>query len=282
LHHRVVDKAKLNNHFVAGTGVLHFDEKDDRKELIRSLRSDPRCANLKLIVVDPLASFMSGSENDTRDMQVFVEGLREISRDLNCAVLVVHHEGKGGGRDKGARGSSALEAAMDTVIRLTNPDGDKKSDRPSRLRMTKQRESEKCDDIFLKFVPVPNTTLESGFADLGVFPELANSKSPDGNETPPTAPKKKKEITYETDQKIVRTVEMLFQEGAQVDSGAVYKRLREDNPNDGAVQKMKPRSVRYRLEQISEGKGGWRGNSPLLQISTGGGVYYRPVQRNSC
>jgi hypothetical protein len=73
-----------------------------------------------LVIVDTLARSAVGlEENSARDMGIFVHALDTIRNSLNCAVLVVHHSGK----DGRIRGSSALYAAADCVLALTNSDG---------------------------------------------------------------------------------------------------------------------------------------------------------------
>lgn len=74
----------------------------------------------KLIVIDTLAhSMLPGDENNTRDMGLFVKTAKSMSRELSCAVLLVHHTGKEG---KNERGNSALRAACDVMIKLSGDD----------------------------------------------------------------------------------------------------------------------------------------------------------------
>jgi hypothetical protein len=75
-----------------------------------------------LIVVDTLARSMgSGDENSTRDMGQFVAACDRIRVGTGATVLVVHHRGKSS--QAGARGSSALLGAADTVIEVQKLDG---------------------------------------------------------------------------------------------------------------------------------------------------------------
>lgn len=84
--------------------------------------------NVGLIVVDTLARAMAGGdENSSQDMSQFVGNIDLIREHTGCHVLLVHHTGKDISR--GARGSSALRAAVDTEIELE----------PNVIRVTKQR-----------------------------------------------------------------------------------------------------------------------------------------------
>lgn len=59
--------------------------------------------DLALVVIDPARKFLAGNESDSDDVDAFLTRLQDLARKKNCAVVVVHHLGKGGG---GARGLS--------------------------------------------------------------------------------------------------------------------------------------------------------------------------------
>jgi len=172
--HRGIDKAEglllldppdNESRFYAGQKRFALDIGRECDELIERLEQIP---NLTLLVLDPLVFFMSGPENETRAMQLFVEGCRRISEARNCSALVIHHEGKGGGQSRGvfnpylgARGSSALEAGMDTVIHIG-----KVTDDIHKMEMTKQREAKEHPAMFFEFAPQEDDQKQ----DLGKFP----------------------------------------------------------------------------------------------------------------
>lgn len=71
-----------------------------------------------LVVIDTLARCIpGGDENSAKDVGLAIASLDTIRQRTGAHVLVVHHSGKGPGQ--GARGSSALEAAVDTVLEIT-------------------------------------------------------------------------------------------------------------------------------------------------------------------
>lgn len=71
----------------------------------------------RLIVLDTLARCMvGGDENSAKDAGIAVEQLDVIRRRTGACVIAVHHAGKN--IDNGARGSSAFEAAADTVLEI--------------------------------------------------------------------------------------------------------------------------------------------------------------------
>ncbi|MGF1660588.1 MAG: AAA family ATPase [Rubrimonas sp.] len=68
-----------------------------------------------LIVVDTLARVALGAdENSASAMGLVVDGFDALRRETGAAVLVLHHDKKGGGAE---RGSSALRGAADVMIK---------------------------------------------------------------------------------------------------------------------------------------------------------------------
>lgn len=121
---------------------------------------------LDLLILDPLVFFMDGSENETRHMQAFVNGAIKVSTEAKCAILLIHHEGKGNIQNVlGARGSSALEAGMDTVFYLSP----QRPDDVSILSVTKQRDAKAAQPMLLHFQEQKDP--KSG-QDLGIYPLL--------------------------------------------------------------------------------------------------------------
>lgn len=72
-----------------------------------------------LIVLDTQARITVGlEENSAKDMGILIDGIRQLKAATGACVLVVHHTGRDGGD---ARGSSALDGAQDTEIRVERP-----------------------------------------------------------------------------------------------------------------------------------------------------------------
>lgn len=76
-----------------------------------------------LIVVDTMARNFLGDENSSQDVGRFVANIDAMRRPWKATVLVVHHTGKD--TDRGARGSSALKAAVDAEFEVSRRDDDK-------------------------------------------------------------------------------------------------------------------------------------------------------------
>jgi len=72
---------------------------------------------MRLVVIDTLARTMvGGNENAAEDMGKIVASADTIKTRTGCHVMFIHHSGKEA--SKGARGSSALRAAVDTEIEV--------------------------------------------------------------------------------------------------------------------------------------------------------------------
>ena len=73
---------------------------------------------VSLIVIDTMARALGGGdENTAKDVGVFVQNVDALRERTGAHVCVVHHSGKDA--ERGARGSSALRAAVDTEIAVT-------------------------------------------------------------------------------------------------------------------------------------------------------------------
>jgi RecA-family ATPase len=88
----------------------------------------------RLVIVDTLARAMGGGdENTAPDIAALVNGCGVIQHQTGAAVLLVHHSGKDAAR--GARGHSALRAAVDTELCVTVEDDGWRT-----IKATKQRD----------------------------------------------------------------------------------------------------------------------------------------------
>ncbi len=87
-----------------------------------------------LIIFDTLARVMAGDENAAPDVGALMRSIDHLCRTTRAHIMLIHHTGKDA--SKGARGHSALRAAVDTEIELT-----KSKETDARMaRATKQRD----------------------------------------------------------------------------------------------------------------------------------------------
>jgi len=120
----------------------------DTAALMRTIRAAARDFEqeghaLSLVVVDTWHAALAGAdEQAAADAGHALKPLREAIEELAVFTLIVHHPGKD--IERGARGSSALRAAVDTEIELRVPGFDGPKAKPAavarRGQLTKQRD----------------------------------------------------------------------------------------------------------------------------------------------
>ena len=95
--------------------VTPTDALDDLKTLIIEQQAD-------YLFVDPLAELHTADENDNTSMRSILAAFRQLAKELDIAVVILHHDRKGvgiaGDVDR-MRGASALQGAARIVLTLT-------------------------------------------------------------------------------------------------------------------------------------------------------------------
>lgn len=143
---------------------VNFLNEADVKHLINLIRVPP-----SLLVIDTLArNFGGGDENETKDMNQFIQNVDLLRTELQTGVLVVHHTGKD--LTKGARGNSALEGAADVMMMLSTK---------QRLKCLKQKDAEDFKTIHLDF-PIIQLAGESSSRIVTLAEEQGRRGSPSG------------------------------------------------------------------------------------------------------
>ena len=129
-------------YYLNGSVSLYSDDNDTLDFVTTVKEFSPR-----LVVIDTLAMAMSGGdENRTQDIGIVLKNMKRIQQELGCHVMVLHHPGKD--ESRGARGSSALHAASDTVLEL------KKTKDVVCVRAVKQRDMEGDKELNFKIEKV--------------------------------------------------------------------------------------------------------------------------------
>jgi hypothetical protein len=123
-------------------GAADLSNEEVIEKLQRDIRSIPESENIKLVIVDTLASHNLGDENSTQDMSRFIDNLGKIQREFKVAIMLVHHVGQSQGNKQRARGSSAIKASLDTEILI-----EKNSDGTVNLKNTKQKDFKEFESM---------------------------------------------------------------------------------------------------------------------------------------
>ena len=112
--------AKLDDGFLLYPGAVDLSDRRIVDEIVEQLHEQNFTP--ELIIIDTLArNFGHGEENSTTDMVAFINCVDDLVNAFDAHVMIVHHSGKD--RSKNARGSSALNAAVSTEIKVTGGRG---------------------------------------------------------------------------------------------------------------------------------------------------------------
>lgn len=106
----------LDNIHIHGDGG-YSGLKLDNPEGVQKLRASIEACEPDIVFIEPFRSLWRGEENSATDMAVVVDNIIAMATDYNCAVILSHHERKGGAGDDGekmsaARGSTVLEGVV--------------------------------------------------------------------------------------------------------------------------------------------------------------------------
>jgi putative DNA primase/helicase len=116
-HHGVTDWPE-NIIFICDS--FNLQDESEVEEILKIAEEDLG-EPASLFVLDTLNRlFGTGNENDQRDMTTFINNVDRLRRPSSATALIVHHTGKD--ITRGARGSSVLRPAADTMILLEETD----------------------------------------------------------------------------------------------------------------------------------------------------------------
>jgi hypothetical protein len=96
---------------------INFTRSEDVQDLLAAAKqfSEETGQRFEMVAVDTVARAMVGAEEkDATAMGIFIDACDTVRRHFSCGLIAVHHTGKD--KTLGARGSSALPAAVDTEV----------------------------------------------------------------------------------------------------------------------------------------------------------------------
>lgn len=128
-------------------------------------------AKPSLIIIDTLTRLITGlDENSAKDASMITNFMEQLARYYECFVLAIHHTGKD--QNKGARGSSAFYANMDTVISTKLKIGG------TEFRVRKQKDADVSDEVSYFAVKEmgPSIVLERSAALADATPKTNGSR----------------------------------------------------------------------------------------------------------
>jgi len=136
-----------NQPLYLSSGPIDLSEKSSLELIQQEILEIAERVDLKLAVIDTLSRHFGGDENSATDMASFVRTLDTLRQQNEMAIILVHHSGKDSAR--GARGSSALRAAVDMEMVL------KKKNSIISVQNTKQKDGDLFPEMHFQLTKVP-------------------------------------------------------------------------------------------------------------------------------
>ena len=93
---------------------------------------------IKCVFVDTLAASFKGEENSASDVGAYLEICKSLGNEFECLFVVVHHTGKDVAR--GARGSGAIRANVDSMFETQFHDENSEANREGKLFVEKAKD----------------------------------------------------------------------------------------------------------------------------------------------
>lgn len=161
---RMPDEEPLRGGFAAWLEPLSLVEPSEMARLMAALRA---VRNLRLVAIDTWArAVLPGNENHPQDAGRAIAAVDAIRRSTGACVLVLHHLGATGERE---RGSTALRAACDVVFRVTPKHGGLVE-----FRCEKLREGLPPSPRFLRLMPIASSIVPMCADEAEATPALQN------------------------------------------------------------------------------------------------------------
>jgi hypothetical protein len=136
-------KTEVNAPFYMLRHGLNFTKPEDIAALLQLAKvfSESSGQRVEFVCVDTVARAMVGAdEKDATAMGLFIDACDTVRQHFSCGLIAVHHTGKD--QELGARGSSALPAAVDTEIYVKRSEGTEHMV----MKITKQKDDEESPD----------------------------------------------------------------------------------------------------------------------------------------
>jgi hypothetical protein len=238
----------LERNFVAIDAAISLLDENHVRDLLAALAKLER--KPILIVIDTLARFSgSGDENQAADMNQIVAGCQRLIDATGATVVLLHHKGYAAER---SRGSSALPAACDTIIKIER-DGDGVV-----LKCEKQKDSVPFEPIRLRwqveFIEFDADGREAWSRRPELLtPDESNAQDPVGKAAPNSTVGKSKILGFlksigANDARSLKEIEAALQLKRSTCDRAIKALEAEGSVEHTAAE----RPARYRIKRLSQ------------------------------
>jgi hypothetical protein len=153
--------------------TVNFGDPRAIDELAAAIREAAEDVPVRLIIIDTLARSMPGlDENSAGEVGRVIAACDRLRDELRCCIMPVHHQGKDS--EKGMRGSSALDGAVDTLLHVSRQteNGDIVT-----LATKYQKDAEEAAPILFDMVKVAATAERSSLVPVLRSQPLPNAKA---------------------------------------------------------------------------------------------------------
>jgi hypothetical protein len=131
----------LNNDLLLGGEIIRLGAS---REAWMELAGYIISKGIELVIFDTFARMaLDIEENSATAVGKAVERFDQVRKMTNAGVMVVHHTAKG---STSARGSSALNGALESELLITAPERDEHAGKPLLLDTSKQKNAEQLDE----------------------------------------------------------------------------------------------------------------------------------------
>jgi hypothetical protein len=137
-----------NQPLYLSSGPIDLSEKSSLELIQQEILEIAERGGVEVAVIDTFSRHFGGEENSATDMASFVRTLDTLRQQFEMAIILVHHTGKDSTR--GARGSSAMRAAVDTEMVVL-----KKKNSIISVQNTKQKDSDLFPEMHFQLTKVP-------------------------------------------------------------------------------------------------------------------------------
>ena len=137
-----------NQPLYLSSGPIDLSEKSSLELIQQEILEIAERGGVEVAVIETFSRHFGGEENSATDMASFVRTLDTLRQQFEMAIILVHHTGKDSTR--GARGSSALRAAVDMEMVVL-----KKKNSIISVQNTKQKDGDLFPEMHFQLTEVP-------------------------------------------------------------------------------------------------------------------------------
>jgi len=138
-----VSAEEIAENFRALTHETKLDDPTEYPQIVKHIEN----WEAKVVCFDTVDRCMVGSESSTEDMKKFVDAAVRLIREMEVAVILVHHTGKDVAR--GSKGDNRLPNACDVVVQCLKAEA---MSTTTRLTTEKMKEDAKSEPVYLRSV----------------------------------------------------------------------------------------------------------------------------------